>query len=168
MRRSAKRNRLHLPCSSDRRERQPGVESAGRSYREADIRRDTRDEGATQSEVLQLLNVSRRSDGYARKTAGMTPGDPPDAPQGEDKPQGKLIGRRKSAEGIVVETKRAGRRDASLKRRNRRTHSDEGLKGGRYRMVRQMVVVSNVMIFGALVRQDTTRTELHRQENPVL
>jgi hypothetical protein len=48
------------------------------------------------------LNASRRSDGYAWKTAGNTPGDPPDAPQGEGNPQGTLNGRRKSAEGIVA------------------------------------------------------------------
>jgi hypothetical protein len=29
------------------------------------------------------LDASRRSDGYAWKTAGNTPGDPPDAPQGK-------------------------------------------------------------------------------------
>jgi len=34
-----------------------GSEYAGRSYREADTRRDAWDEGATQSEVLQLLQV---------------------------------------------------------------------------------------------------------------
>ena len=77
-------------------------ENAGRPYREADMRRDARDEGATQPEVLQLSNAFRRSDGYAWKATGNTPGDPPDAPQGESQPQGRLNGRRKSAEGIVV------------------------------------------------------------------
>ena len=60
------------------------------------------DKGATQSEVLQSLAASRRFDGYARKAAGITPGDPPDAPKGEDDPKGKSSGRRKSAEGEVV------------------------------------------------------------------
>jgi len=63
-----------------------GSENAGRPYREADMRRDARDEGATQPEVLQLSNASRRSDGYAWKATGNTPGDPPDAPQGEGGP----------------------------------------------------------------------------------
>jgi len=47
--------------------------------------------------------VSRRSDGHASKTAGITPGDPSGAPQGEDESQGKSIIGRKSAEGVVVE-----------------------------------------------------------------
>jgi hypothetical protein len=36
------------------------------------------------------------------KQSGITPGDPPDAPQGGGEPQGEPEGRRKSAEGIVV------------------------------------------------------------------
>ncbi len=48
--------------------------------------------------------ASRRSDGYAWKTAGNTPGDPPGAPQGEGKPQGKAEQRvesNKGAPGVV-------------------------------------------------------------------
>ena len=81
-------------------------ESAGRSYREADMRRGARDEGATQTEVLQLskrITYIRRSRAEA---AGNTPGDPPDAPQGEGGPRGPPTGRRKSAEGVVGAVRR--------------------------------------------------------------
>ena len=46
--------------------------------------------------------ASRRSDGHALKTAGITPGGLSGAPQGEDEPQGELIIGQKSAEGVVV------------------------------------------------------------------
>jgi hypothetical protein len=46
--------------------------------------------------------ASRRSGGYAWKTAGNTPGDLPGAPEGEGKPQGELNNGQKSAEGVVV------------------------------------------------------------------
>jgi len=74
--------------------------------------------------------ASRRSDGYAWKTAGNTPGDLSGAPQGEGKSQGEPISGQKSAEGIVVEGNEPGGGDAPCKRRDRRTHRDEGLNGG--------------------------------------
>ena len=100
------------------------------------MRRDARDEGATQPEVLQLSNASRRSDGYAWKATGNTPGDPPDAPQGEGGPQGQPKGRRKSAEGVVGaqsgEASEAlqGRKAEQTDRPNRKVGT-EGPNGGR-------------------------------------
>lgn len=81
--------------------------------------------------------ASRRSDGYALKTAGNTPGDLPGAPEGEGKLQGELNIGQKSAEGIVVEGNEPGGGDAPFKRRHRRTHRDEGPNGGRGRMALQ-------------------------------
>ena len=45
--------------------------------------------------------ASRRSDGYAWKTAGNTTGDLSGAPEGGGKPQGELNSGQKSAEGKV-------------------------------------------------------------------
>jgi hypothetical protein len=45
--------------------------------------------------------ASRRSDGYAWKTAGNTPGDLSGAPKGEGEPQGELNSGQKSVEGKV-------------------------------------------------------------------
>ena len=73
----------------------------------------------------------RRSDGHAWKTAGNTPGDPPDAPQGEDKPQGESDIRWKSAEGIVAAGNEPGGEKPRLNEETGETHRDKGPNGGR-------------------------------------
>ena len=44
------------------------------------------DEGATQSEVLQLPSASRRFDGHVLEAAGITPGEPRCSPRRRGEP----------------------------------------------------------------------------------
>ena len=74
--------------------------------------------------------ASRRSDGYAWKTAGNTPGDLSGAPEGEGKPQGELNSGQKSAEGVVVAGNEPGGGNAPFKRRYRKSHRGKGPNGG--------------------------------------
>ncbi len=155
------------------------------------------DEGATESEVLLLsrIGASRTSHSYALKATRNTPGKP--MVLGEDnriEVSGLTIPRRIWMAKSRHESRRRSGNTNSLATRSRlvarwaicrkavsRGHSRrevswkefilyepvEGPKGGRYRMVRQVVVVSIVMIYSVLVRPDLMRTERHVLENPV-
>ena len=152
-------------------------------------------QGSSDSPVVIKYGVLRKSGSYALKAIGITPGEPQALREecrnkettglsmsrqdgiaksrfefakaktqtkrqlAVSTSQGGPIAKGQSAEGIVDE-KSVGKIPICI-------GTVEGRKGGRYRMVRQMVVVSTVMIFGVRVRMDIICSERHCMENPV-
>ena len=98
-----------------------------------------RGQGCNTIRSPKVTDASRRSDGYAQKTAREDPGRAAASASRDPlrRSQGRQNARRQSAEGVVregPEPRKGPRRKNEFRTTRRRTHPAEGPKGARTRM----------------------------------